>query len=48
MICPVARLDVIVDHEPFVADWAVPDFMITFALAHEGPGEQSCSPSPAK
>jgi hypothetical protein len=32
----MARLDVIVDHEPPIVDWAVPDFMIAFAVANKG------------
>jgi hypothetical protein len=36
VICPVARFDVIVDHEPAIADRAVPDFMIALAVPHKG------------
>jgi hypothetical protein len=31
----MAGFDVVVDHKPPIVDWALPDFMIAFALANE-------------
>jgi hypothetical protein len=36
VICPMAGFNVMVDHEPTIANRAVPDFMITLAVPHKG------------
>lgn len=32
---PNSRFDLVIDHEPTIADWAVPDFMVALALSNE-------------